>query len=166
MIYEMLEQTHKEVDFFETLKTVVNKDIPKSLDFVLSNVIRMDSLINSLLQLSRTGRIMMSVSQINVNKILHTIENNLSYQLSSIGAEVYIEDLDNCYGDENQLNQLFVNIFTNAIKYRKKVVPLEIKISSKKQNNKVIYSIKDKGIGMIASMLKGIWDVFYRANPN
>lgn len=152
----------------ETIKTdldrITNEEIPKSLNFILSNVVKMDTLINGLLQLSRTGRILMTIAKIDMNKLFKSIMSAHNYELTEIEANVQIDDLADCYGDENQLNQLFSNIINNAIKYRDKNQKLKIQIASQNQYKRVIYSIKDSGIGINARHLEKIWDVFYRVD--
>lgn len=148
------------------IEKIANEDIPKSIGFILSNVLKMDTLINGLLQLSRTGRIVMTIRKIDMNKLLKSILSAHNYELTEIEANVEIDNLADCYGDENQLNQLFSNIIDNAIKYRDKSRKLQLKISSQDFFNRVVYSVKDSGIGINPRHLEKIWDVFYRVDAS
>ena len=148
------------------IEKIANEEIPKSLNFIMSNVLKMDTLINGLLQLSRTGRIVMTIKKIDMNKLLKSIISAHNYELTEIEANVQIDDLVDCYGDENQLNQLFSNIINNAIKYRDKGRQLYLKISSQDLFNRVVYSVKDSGVGINARHLEKIWDVFYRVDSS
>jgi PAS domain S-box-containing protein len=120
------------------LEKIINENIPKTLNFILSNVTKMDTLINGLLQISRTGRIKMDIQKINMNNLLNTIIAGDNFQLTEILAEVVLNELPNCYGDEHQLNQLFSNIIGNAVKYRAENRILHIEISGSTHYNKVI----------------------------
>ena len=157
-------------DLDETKKLEISKitheDIPKSLNFILNNVAKMDTLINGLLQLSRTGRIVLSVNKVNMNKLLNDVSKAFNFQLTECNAKLNIEHLADCYGDLNQLNQVFSNIISNAIKYRDSSRKLEIEISSKVEQKRVRYSIKDNGIGISERQLEKIWDIFYRADAS
>jgi len=146
------------------LNKITKEDIPKTLSFIYSNVTKMDSLINGLLQISRTGRIKVSIAQINMNQLIKTIISALNFQIAEISGEVQVENLSDCYGDENQLNQLFSNIIGNALKYRDKKRKMVIKIGCTIQFNKVVYSIQDTGIGIAQRHLERIWDIFYRVD--
>jgi len=148
------------------LDKITNGDIPKTLNFIFSNVTKMDSLINGLLQISRTGRMIMSIYKVDMNNLFKTIISAHNFQISELRAKVIIEDLCDCFGDENQLNQLFSNIIGNAIKYADKSRPLVLEIASSTHYNKVIYSIKDTGIGIAARQLDRIWEVFYQVDPH
>lgn len=161
---QISEEIEIDLDVKDRIGKLINENIPKSLDFIFSNVQKMDSLINGLLQISRTGRIKMTIVNVNMNRLINSIFGGLNFQMSEISAKISCEDLPNCYGDENQLNQLFSNIIGNSIKYRDKNRQLHIEISGQIQFNKVIYCIKDNGIGIAAKHIERIWDVFYRVN--
>ncbi|RPH32089.1 MAG: PAS domain S-box protein [Bacteroidales bacterium] len=148
------------------LGSIAHDGIPKTLNFILSNVTKMDTLINGLLQISRTGRIKMNIQKIDINHLFKTIIANNNFQISEISAQIIVNDLPNCYGDENQLNQLFSNIIGNALKYRDKKRQMTIEISGHIHFNKVIFSIQDTGIGIPPKYLDKIWDVFFRVDTN
>lgn len=147
------------------IDVITNEAVPKTLNFILSNVTKMDSLINSLLQISRTGRLVLSVRKINMNQLLNTIIAAHNYQITELSAEVTLHHLTDCYGDENQLNQLFSNILDNAIKYRDNNRRLEISIRSSVQGKRVVYSVSDNGRGINSRHLEKIWDIFFRVDP-
>ncbi len=141
---------------------ITEQKIPKDLNYIQTNVVKMDKLINGLLQVSRTGRISMKFQNIDMNKLINSVISSYNFQLSEIKAKVTIHDLQNCYGDENLLNQLFSNIISNAIKYKSPDRELQLEISSTLKFTKVIYSVKDNGIGISPRHIEKIWDVFFR----
>ena len=147
-------------------KTIVNTEMPKSLDFILNNVSKMDMLIGGLLQVSRTGRLALQPALVDMNALMATLLRAFDYQLNDFGANVELKMLDACFGDANQLNQLFSNIISNAIKYRDSSRSLKIAVASSVKYNKVVYSISDNGIGISEKQLPKIWDIFYRVNNN
>ena len=64
-------------------------------------------------------------------------------------------------GDEKLLIMLFQNLIGNAIKYNNKKPP-KIHISSKKEDNQYIISVKDNGIGIKPEHLERIFTIFQR----
>jgi signal transduction histidine kinase len=108
----------------------------------------------------------MTISKIDMNHLLKNIVTSLNFQISELSARVIVEDLSSCYGDENQLNQLFSNIIGNSLKYYDRNKPLVVEISGRTQFNKVIYAIKDTGIGIAPRHLEKIWDIFYRVESS
>lgn len=159
-----LSQCSADEECHRSMKQILNDDIPQTLSFVFSNVAKMDNLINGLLQISRTGRIKMNIAKVDMNALFASILAANNFQIAEFSAKVEIEDLTECYGDSNQLNQLFSNIITNAVKYHDPARQLVISISSRIQYNKVIYRIADTGIGIDQRHLKRIWDVFFRVD--
>jgi len=143
---------------------ITNEGMPKTVDFILSNVTKMDTLIKSLLQISRSGRLMLNVKKLDMNELINKIVVAHNYQITELSANVTIQDLEYCYGDENQLNQLFSNIIDNALKYHDPNKPLRIDISSEVQYKKVRYAVSDTGIGISPRYIEKIWDVFYRVD--
>ncbi len=149
----------------DDLKQLMEEGIPKTLEFITSGVNKMDNLLNGLLQLSRTGRAPLNIKLVDMNRLFTTILSTHSYELAEIEARVNQEELPNCYGDESLLNQLFTNIITNAIKYRDRNKPLALEIKAISGFKKVIYSIKDNGIGIEKQNRDKIWNLFFRVNP-
>ncbi|MCX5809791.1 MAG: PAS domain S-box protein, partial [Proteobacteria bacterium] len=143
------------------IDAMTDKGIPKTLNFIFTSVAKMDTLLNGLLHLSRTGRTIMAIKQIDINQLFKTIIGNFNFQLTELDAMVTAQDLPSCYGDENLLSQLFSNIIGNAIKYRDKNRRLVIEITAYMEFGKAIYSIRDNGSGIESRHLKKIWDVFY-----
>jgi signal transduction histidine kinase len=67
------------------------------------------------------------------------------------------------YGDENQLEQLFQNLLSNSLKYRKEQVPPEIKIKGEMLlNGYYQVVIQDNGIGFKEEYLDRIFRPFER----
>lgn len=149
-----------------TALNLLEKEIPKSLHFIFSSVSKMDSLIKGLLSISRTGRIKLSPVRVNMNKLMNKIISANKFQIDESNTEVTIEPLPDCYGDEELLNQLFSNLFDNALKYRKPNETLEVIIKGHCDSGQCVYSIIDNGLGISEYNTKKIWDVFYRVNPN
>ena len=150
----------------EHLDAITDKDIPRTLDFIFSGVSKMDALLSGLLQISRTGRAKMTIKKIDMDRLLQTIIASYDHQLTQLGAAINVKDLPSCYGDENLLNSLFSNLIGNSIKYHDKNRRLLIDVAARKEFGKVIYSIRDTGIGIESRHIEKIWDVFYRVDSS
>ena len=149
----------------EELDDVMEVGIPKTVKFIVSGVAKMDALINGLLQISRTGRMELVVASVDMEALFKSILAAHSFQISEVSAEILLGPLPPCYGDENQLNQLFSNLVGNAIKYRDPRRALRLEINAHAEANRIRYSVKDNGIGIDKRHLDKIWDVFYRVDP-
>jgi len=159
------EKLNVETEVRKNMDKLTNEDMPRTLNFIQTNVTKMNNLIDSLLQISRTGRMPLEIKELDMNMLLNKVIVSYNYELTELGALIKTEDLRPCFGDENQLNQVFSNIIGNALKYRSPDRKPEIKISSKQTHNRIVYSISDNGKGIAERHLKKIWDVFYRIDP-
>ncbi len=144
------------------LYEVVEKEIPKTLDYIFSSITKIDTLLNGLLYVSRTGRARMIIKEVDVRVLLKTVIDNYNFQLTEIDASVFIDEIPHCYGDEILLNQLFSNLIGNSIKYCDKNRKPVIEITGYKEFRKAVYSIRDNGIGIDKRHQEKIWDIFYR----
>jgi PAS domain S-box-containing protein len=154
-----------EPEILHQLGIITDENIPKTLRFVLSNIEKMDTLINGLLQLSRTGRIEMNIQKIDMNALFANILQSLDFQIKEAQCKIHIHPLPVCYGDAALLDQLFANIISNALKYSDSERALEITVDAKKRYNRIVYTISDNGKGISQKHLEHIWDVFYRIDP-
>jgi len=75
-------------------------------------------------------------------------------------AEEYMADEDEVWGDEIHLVNVFVNLLDNAVKYCEGTP--EITIHTRNENNSVIITFADNGIGIKKEDLKEIFQKFYR----
>lgn len=154
-----------EPEILHQLGNITDEDIPKTLSFILGNIEKMDTLINGLLQLSRTGTVEMNIQKIDMNELFANILQSLDFQIKEAQCKIHINPLPGCYGDAALLDQLFANIISNALKYSDSERALEITVDAKKRHNRVVYTIKDTGKGIAQKHLDKIWDVFYRIDP-
>lgn len=93
---------------------------------------RMRVLIDDLLQYSRTNRSEKVFSKINLNEIAEESKIELSESIEEKKATINIGKLHTIKAVKFQLQQLFINIIGNSLKYAKKDVPPIITIRSKK----------------------------------
>ena len=137
-IKTLLSDTILAPDTKDGLEKITDEGIPKTLNFIISNVKKMDVLLNGLLQISRTGRTVMTIKKIDMNQLFKTVIGAYNYQLVEVDAIVTAAELPFCHGDENMLYQVISNIIGNGIKYREKGKTLAIDISAHQEFNKVI----------------------------
>ena len=159
-----LEQCQLEPEVKQNLDKLTNQDMPKTLDIILTSVTKMDTLLNGLLHISRTGKARLVITKVNMNLLFDSVFYANHYLIQQHNVEINIGDVPDCYGDENFLNQVFSNIISNAIKYQNTSRKLKIEITAETKPNTVIYSIKDNGMGIAERHLDKIWNVFFRVD--
>lgn len=138
------------------------------LDIIESEVKRMGRLIDDLLAFSRLSRTGMQITEFEMDKLVRKCveEIDRSNFLNDIQIDIQIED--NAYGDPNLLKQVWLNLLSNAVKYRKEKVPAEICIKSNfdNENQRIIYSIQDNGVGFDMKYADKLFGVFQRLHSD
>ena len=90
----------------------------------------------------------------------------MGFQINEDDVEVTIDDLPNCLGDENMIDQLFSNLVGNALKYLDPDRKGKIHISGTVDGTKSIYCIEDNGVGIHPDHQRNIFQLFHRLNPD
>ncbi|MCP4194571.1 MAG: PAS domain-containing protein [Planctomycetaceae bacterium] len=132
------------------------------LDFTIDGAKRMQSLINSLLDVSRVRTHGKTFQPIDLNEIVHTASNNLAAQIRETEATVHITNLPVLKGDSSQMIQLFQNLMSNAMKFRQQDQKPHLVIQAEEQSDDWLISISDNGIGIDPQFHNRIFTVFQR----
>ena len=166
-IQELLQSqsSHIQPEALAKLTKILDTDLPEALHFIQVSATKMDVLLAGLLKLSRLGRQPLSVQNVDMNEMMAAVLASMEFQIQRAGAEVTVEALPPCSGDENQLNQLFTNILDNSLKYSHPSRPCTIRISGREAEKGLIYCIEDNGIGIPAGHLEKVFELFYRLQP-
>ena len=140
-------------------KELTEEEVKLYLDSLYQTSRHIYSLLNNLLQYSKfqLGKTEFIQRPIKLNAI---IEKNIEILAgSALKKEIKIinqaKDEYTVFADEDMLNSILLNLFTNAIKFTFRGG--EIIISTSKQNSFVQISVKDNGIGMDEKTLKKIF---------
>ena len=136
-------------------------DACEFIDFAVDGAQRMQTLIEDLLTYSRVGTRGQPFETTDCNEVMATVTNNLQIAIEESAADIKCSKLPVTIADRTQLVQLFQNLIGNAIKFRNGEVP-KIRIRSKKENGRWVFSIKDNGIGIDAEFKQRIFEIFQR----
>ncbi len=130
------------------------------------------SLINDVLDMSRieAGKVHIDNRPENLADILQGLRNIIQSDIHSKHMELFIDIVDvtdeEIYCDKLRLNQILLNLTSNAIKFTKTGGTVAIKVTqlpSEKEGYGIYeFSVKDNGIGMSAEFAKTVFDPFTR----
>ncbi len=148
--------------FTQMLQDQTDVDDPKAklLDKIERQTERASKIVNNLLNFSRQGR--GSFVPVNLNNVIRDVLSLLEHQLTRSRVKVRLElaeELPEVMGDENKLQQVFLNLILNA----EDALPSGgwLTLATCCQADEVIATISDTGQGISQEDIKRIYDPFF-----
>jgi PAS domain S-box-containing protein len=143
-------------------KEKLDEDALEYMKYIVDGATRMNRLIEDILHFSRVGRTDTEGSLIDCNTIIDKVNTIMSYSIEKTGAEVTHDTLPVLFANETRLIQLFQNLISNAIKFRKKEETPRVHISAQRRGNEWLFSVKDNGMGIDPKYFGKIFVIFQR----
>lgn len=155
---QMLRDTDltKQPEVFKHISTVIN-DESRRLGFLVEKVLQM-----SLFERQKTA---LKLKEIDANDLLASVVSTFTLKVEKYGGTIDLDlgALDSTiYADQMHLTNVLFNLLDNAVKYRRKEVPLRLMARTRNENGKLQFLIEDNGIGIKKEHLKKIFVRFYR----
>ena len=136
------------------------------LGVICDNSKRMGHLIDDLLAFSKFGRKALSTTSIEMRTLVENVVAELrgdgQTQSQSQAARVLLDDIPAAWGDRAMLQQVWINLVSNALKYSSKTPAPEVRISGRRQGNEIVYSVTDNGVGFDMQYYNKLFGVFQR----
>jgi len=136
------------------------------LNIIRENCQTMGRLIDGLLGLSRLGRQQIRFSRIDMEELAREVFEELEPTTSGPKPYLTIKELPPTLGDPAMIRQVFANLLSNAIKFTSSKSNPEIEVSGKKEENAVIYCVKDNGVGFDMEYVDKLFGVFQRLHSS
>ena len=140
----------------------LDDDADDFIDFIVEAAVRMKDMIQGLLYYSRVGTRGGELRSTNTEELLEIVLSNLNAAIEENDVTVTHDDLPVIVADGGQLIQLFQNLISNAIKFKKDDEYPRVHISAHKDKNEYIFSVADNGIGIESQYFNRIFEVFKR----
>ena len=154
------------------IEAIIDGTIPvemqeKYLNIILFETERLNKLTQSILELNNFGAngISLNISDFDINEMIRTTtmtfegicsKKSLSFDLLLTEKQLYVQ------GDMSKIQQVLYNLIDNATKFSNKNTSIVIETNI--ENEKVLISVKDSGIGIPSDSIKKIWDRFYKTD--
>ena len=104
--------------------------------------------------------------EIKIDNIIQVATNNLFAMKRQYDATIHVESTNlMLHGNRTQLVQLFQNLISNGIKYKKPDEQPIIKVGKTIINGQPTLYVSDNGIGIKPAFNKKIFQIFNRLNP-
>ena len=129
---------------------------------ILKGIDRMNILIKDILLYSKiAGQTNFEKASINVNYIIKDVMEIFESRISETGARFIIDVLPTISGNQTQIEQLFINLIDNALKFSSTVTP-SIHIFVIESGLFWEFHVQDNGIGIPDEYHKSIFTMFNR----
>lgn len=148
------------------IRTLLDNEIPESMMFIQHGAERLDLLLKGLQTFCRLGYQPMHIESVDAGELLDHVVKGLRYQIDQTRAVVTVGPLHRCRADRVLLEQVFINLIENALKYRRDDDSLRVTVESEVDGDTVVYSIQDNGIGIDPRYQAGIFQMYYQLNPS
>ncbi|MCR5315427.1 MAG: HAMP domain-containing histidine kinase [Bacteroidaceae bacterium] len=140
------------------LSTTIN-DETKRLRFQVEKVLQLSMYENQ--------RAKLNLREVDANELIAGVIHTFTLKVEKNGGKI-ISDLrasnPDIYVDDMHFTNVIFNLMDNAVKYRRQDAQLELKVSTRNENDKLIITIQDNGIGIKKDDIKRIFDKFYRVH--
>ena len=136
--------------------------IPKSLDFIDKESLRLEKLSHQLLLLDqrkdKVSKEKLDLSELVLDEIERSQTLNNREFISLIEEKIVIE------GIRSDFQQIFQNLIENAIKYSFEHTPVQITL--KEEGKSIIFTVTDEGVGIDDKEKRRVFERFYRADDS
>jgi len=142
-------------------KGKLDKEADEFIGFAVDGGNRMQQLINDLLTYSRVGSRGTEFHPTDVNTVLDDALSGLRLAIEESDAEITRDSLPTVMADQAQLAQLFLNLVSNAIKFRGSETP-KVHVGTEKNEGEWVLSVRDNGIGIDPKYVHRLFVMFQR----
>ena len=141
----------------------------RRLDQVIAGAERMDELIEDLLKFCRFSRAPLTRRPVELAALVRRVVAEQLARDPARNIDVQIGDLPGCDGDPSLLEQVLINLISNACKFTRDVPAARIEIGSRLEpaveagkSAECVYFIRDNGAGFDMKYAENLFGVFQR----
>ncbi|HTB25857.1 MAG TPA: ATP-binding protein [Puia sp.] len=166
-----LKEPLRKIQMFTNLIMELNPDYLKNKSFEYFQKIsqqssRMQTLIESVLKYAQTDEGDFGFQNTNLNEIANLATDSLSEIIKEKKAVVNVRELPAIFCSPTQMEQLFINLVENGIKYARPGMTPIIEISATLSEETLKIDFRDNGIGFDEAYEKKIFEVFQRLHSS
>ncbi len=141
-------------------------DYRRSLELISQEAGHMSAIVGKLLYLARidAGKDQMNFERINLKELLTDLSSDIEVLAREKGIEFKLAPLEDLTveGDRVKLEQLFLNLLENAIRYTPSGGSISASIV--REDKTAVITVKDTGIGISKEHISHLFERFYRVD--
>lgn len=143
----------------EDYKPQLDDDASRYLDRISYNSRKMGELIDDILAFSRMNRQETNFRMVDLHDSVTKVIDDLFMDSKSIIKVGYLPEV---FGDKQMIDQLLINLISNAIKYSSKVEQPSIEVSGEESDEASLIKVIDNGVGFNMQYANKLFQVFQR----
>lgn len=134
------------------------------LDRVIASTMKMEQLIDDILEYSRAGRQPLVVKAVDVKALVMDLAAELGESFPN--AQVTVGDLPDLYGDPTMLRQILANLIGNALKFASTQERPRVEIGTAERAGEAVLFVRDNGIGFDMRYAGKLFGMFQRLHAD
>jgi signal transduction histidine kinase/FixJ family two-component response regulator len=155
--------------FCEMFRAEFAESVPEPgrriLQRVWEGASRMTRLINDLLHFSRFGREPLRCVRVPLRAHVLQIVARLREPLGGRPLTVEVGELPDCFADPALLEQVLINLLSNAFKFTAQREAARVEVGALRQGTDIVYYVRDNGVGFDMRFADRLFGVFQRLHP-
>jgi len=152
--------------YVELLGEKYKKELPEKglhyLEEIIDSVRQMGMLIDDLLKFSRSGRVEMHVSAVDMNWLVKEVSERLRQDNPQRTIDWSIAQLPSVHCDNAMLHLVWENLLSNAVKFTRTRKTAKIEIGVREENKEFVFFVRDNGVGFDMQYAQKLFGVFQR----
>ncbi len=142
--------------------TKLNDEGRRLLQNVNAGAAHMDRLITDLLRLSQLNRQALHRQPVRFSELVQRVVDGMVSERAGRNIEFVIADFPTWQVDPGLLQQVFVNLISNAIKFTRERAQARIEIGYRKDGTTLVCFVRDNGVGFNMKYMNKLFGVFQR----
>jgi signal transduction histidine kinase len=163
--HDLQEPLRNITNYVTLLEKRTKKNIDKETEHVLNVIVksaeRMKILIREILLYSRIGK-NREIKKVDCNKVLSEVLEAIDLSIRENQAKIITDHLPVIDSDEIEIRQLFQNLLSNALKFKKNNIAPEIHVHCEGKDKEWWFSVNDNGIGIEIEYMNKMFHIFQR----
>lgn len=139
----------------------LDNDAKKLINVSTAATERMRTLINDLLHFSRVGN-RTDLKPVDLNQSMAEIIAEHQADIQASGAQIEVGPLPTMVVHPTDIHQIFQNLVSNSLKYRRADVAPQLHIRSTDKGNHHLFAFSDNGIGIDRQHYERVFQIFQR----
>jgi len=142
--------------------SVLSENGHRFLTIILQAAREMGILIDDLLAFSRMGRAELRRTLIRMDEPANEALEEMKRDAQGRNIRWEIEPLPEVFADRAMMKQVWMNLFSNAVKYTRRKDPAEIKVGCRRKESEFEFHVRDNGAGFDMQYAAKLFGVFQR----